>query len=211
MTYGEIKIEALKLMYVRENTDFVVSQLDILREDEDINVYLCNMPGSINRCLSYIESRGVLPRKTHTLVLSEAKEGELVRRDLKKEIPDYYDIDRLICECNGRYIGDCDYRMEGDVLVLAYDEDMTYTVEYKPKCRRVSVTNEETRDDCEIDVPDDIAALIPFYIKSELYRDDEPAEAGEARNWFEQSIAQLGRARVSTSKTVTSLYAINDL
>ena len=209
MTLGEIKTEALKLMYVRDNTDFDVSELAALREDENINLYLCNMPGSVNRCLSYIESRGVLPRKTRALIFDEKTEdGSIVRINPREVIDDYYDIERVICESGGRYMGDCDYRTEGESLALRYDKDARYTLEYKPRCKRISAA---TEDDYELDLPDDIASLIPFYIKSELYRDDEPAEAGEARNWFEQSIAQLDRARESNSGAVESFYSQNYL
>ncbi|MBQ8399329.1 MAG: hypothetical protein IJX08_05090, partial [Clostridia bacterium] len=41
--------------------------------------------------------------------------------------------------------------------------------------------------------PDDIACHIPCFIKGDLYRDDEPDEAGEARNFFEAAMEEIKR------------------
>lgn len=39
-----------------------------------------------------------------------------------------------------------------------------------------------------VHIPIDVQLLIPYYIKADLYEEDEPALAAQARNIFEQSI-----------------------
>ena len=49
MKLGEIKIEALKLMFINEGDDIDIGSLELLAQDEIYKNYLVNMPGAINR------------------------------------------------------------------------------------------------------------------------------------------------------------------
>ena len=54
MKLGDIKIEALKIMFVNYNTDLTIDELDNAMQDENYGSYLVNMPGAIIgvfRCL----------------------------------------------------------------------------------------------------------------------------------------------------------------
>jgi hypothetical protein len=184
MKLGDIKIEALKLMFVNMGDDIDIESLETYAQDEIYKSYLVNMPGAINRCFASIEEKRVLPSKSRTLMRSEAlASGGFVRFDLASLISDFFDIDRIVRETyDGDYDGDCDYTTEGDALVLdRYEEGdgVTYTVLYKPTIERITSL---TDDNIEIAIPNNIAAYIPYFLKGDLYRDDEPNEASEARN-----------------------------
>ena len=208
MKYGDIKIEALKLMFINMGDDITVDKLDTYAQDDTYSGYLVNMPGSVNRCFSVLESRGVLPPESKPLTASDGvASGAFIRFNLPSLIENFYDIDRVVSETSdGEYCGDCDYQTEGDTLVLERydDEDITYTVLYRPTIPRIESL---TDDDLEIPVPENIAALIPYCVKGHLYRDDEPNEASEARNWFEAGIEEILLRKTNKVSRVKTIYS----
>ena len=46
MTYGEIKIETLKIMFANENEEITSDTLDFYESDENYRGYLLNMRGA---------------------------------------------------------------------------------------------------------------------------------------------------------------------
>ncbi len=205
MKYGEIKLEALKLMFVNNGEDIVIQNLKKYARDDTYKSYLINMPGAINRCFSRIEEKGVLPLKSIQLDNNNWHVSGITIRFDVLEIKDYFDIDRVVCEnLSGCYDGNYDYEFEGSTLVMEHSVGNNYRVVYRPKIARV---NENTSDDCIVDVPDNIASHIPYFIKGDLYRDDEPNEAGEARNWFESTMAELSKQNTSKQSRVKNIYS----
>ncbi len=201
MKLGDIKVESLKIMFVSTHTDLSIDELDNALRDENYGSYLVNMPGAINRCFSVLEEKRVLPIKAYTLNASEGLASDsYIRFDLATLIEDFCDIDRLVCERREEYDGNAEFRMEGNVLVLLLlDEDTTYTVLYYPSIPRVT---SETDDKTELAIPDKIATHIPYFVKGDLFRDDEPDEANEARNWFEMAMEQVIQTKQSHSGKV---------
>lgn len=209
MKLGDIKIEALKLMFVNMGDDIDIESLETYAQDEIYKSYLVNMPGAINRCFASIEEKRVLPSKSRTLQRSEAlASGGFVRFDIASLISDFFDIDRIVRETSdGDYEGDCDYTTEGDTLVLdRYEEEdgVTYTVLYKPTIERITSS---TDDNTEIAIPNNIAAYIPYFLKGDLYRDDEPNEASEARNWYEQAMNEIYLKKEHKTNRIKSVYS----
>lgn len=210
MKLGEIKIEALKLMFVNYNIEIEIDQLQNLALEENYGSYLVNMPGAINRCFAAIENKGVLPVKAHELKACEGvTSGVFTRFNLPEIIEDYFSIERLVYSSpSGEYIGDYDYQKEGETIVIKdFDRHDTYTILYLPKIERISSL---TEDDTEIEIPDDIAQHIPYFIKGDLYRDDEPNEASEARNWFEAAMDAILGGKVSKANKVSSIYKLTE-
>lgn len=206
MKYGDIKIEALKLMFINMGDDITIDKLGTYEQDDTYNAYLVNMPGSVNRCLSALEGRGVLPSKSRVLEPSEGvASGAFIRFNLPDIIDDFYDIERVVSETSdGEYNGDCEYRTEGDTLVLDREDDIAYTLIYRPKVERVSSLTDNSK---EIDIPENISSLIPYFVKGDLYRDDEPNEASEARNWFEQGIEEILLRKANKVGRVKTVYS----
>lgn len=209
MKLGDIKIEALKIMFVNYNTDLTIDELDNAMQDENYGSYLVNMPGAINRCFSVLEERRVLPIKSYTLSPSQGfASGSFIRFNLEELIDDYFDIDRLVCEKEKSYDGNVDFRMEGNVLVLPLIDDEVYTVMYYPALERV---NSETDNETELKIPNKIAAHIPYFIKGDLYRDDEPDEANESRNWFEAAIQSIVNTKQAHSGRIENKYSQTEI
>lgn len=211
MTLGDIKIETLKIMFSNVDHDIVASELENLIHDDRYRGYLLNMTGALNRCMSSIEEKRVLPLKSAVLNdLESIVTASCVKYNLDN-ISDFYDVDRVIYEsADGEYVGECEYRVDGNLLVLKKREDPedTYTLLYNPSLERVSSTNEYNTPLSGI--PDSIASYIPYFLKGELFREDEPNEAGEARNWYEQAMEEMVRAkahRISSQESVKEKYS----
>ncbi len=206
MKLGEVKIEALKLMFVNYDEDISIDKLDTYLQDENYASYLVNMPGAINRCFANIEERGVLPSKSFKLKAEDGiKSTAYIRFDLPSLIDDFFAVDRVIYESLCDYDGDHDYRMEGNTIVLdTFDDSETVIVMYKPKIARVFNT---TENELELEIPENIAVHIPYFIKGDLYRDDEPNEASEARNWYEVAMEGIASAKANKIGKVKSKYS----
>ena len=187
MKIGEIKIQTLRLMFAAGSVGLYADDLSQLCAVEEYEPYMTMMTGAINRCFADIENRRILPIRSLSLP-SIASDNVFLRYDLSSLVDDYFDIDRVVyADTDGNYEACAAYRTEGDVVVLDKARG-TYTVLYRPRLKRISV---EDKDSDELDIPDNIAELIPYYLKGELYRDDEPNEAGEAMNWYEQGMARV--------------------
>ena len=206
MRIGDIKAEALRIMFVNNDDMIKVDSLSDLAGLENYRTYLLNMNGSINRCFSAIERKRVLPLKEFVLSQSNAlASGYFSRFDLSDLIPDFYDLERVVYECDEAYIGDLDYRREGNTLILnRVNSDGVYRALYYPRIKRLTDLSGYLE---ELDVPDEIACLIPYFIKGDLYRDDEPNEASEARNWFEQGIDELVQQRAEKHGSVLTVFS----
>lgn len=204
MTLGEIKIESLKLMYTNLDSDINADMIDIYLNDDNYRGYLLGMTGSINRCFGRIEERKVLPSKTKRFVADEGTvSSKYIRYDLDA-ITDLYCVDRVVYESANEYVPDYDYMTEGNTLVLdRISNDGAYTLIYKPSIKRVY--SGDSNDDI-IEIPDSIAAIIPYYVKGDLFRDDEPNEASESRNWFEQALDEIAQKPTSKSNTVKTVF-----
>ncbi|MBQ8178307.1 MAG: hypothetical protein IJ033_03845 [Clostridia bacterium] len=208
MKLGEIKLEALKLMFANYNHDITIDGLVEYYADENYGSYLINMPGSINRCLSVIENKSVLPSKTLNITPNMGlASGGRVKVELLSVAPDIYLIERIAKETPYDYNGNVDYYLEGNTLVLgALRKDEQYVVVYKPTLKRISLDSSDYEE--LTGVPDHIACHIPYFIKGDLFREDEPNEASEARNWFEQAMSEIVQARANMVSRVESVYAL---
>jgi hypothetical protein len=207
MKLGEIKIEALKLMFVNYNIDMEITELPQLALDENYGSYLVNMPGSINRCFSNLEEKGVLPSVSVVLDKDDATiSNGFMRFDLPTLYPNFFSIDRVVYEnTNGEYNGNFDYQKEENVLVLKEISDgETYRLLYKPKIDRITAI---TDDNTELSIPNSIACQIPYYIKGDLYREDEANEASESRNWFESAMSELHTKQSNKTSCVKNIYS----
>ena len=210
MKLGEIKTEALKLMYTNGTQDIGAEDLEELKYNEDYADYLASMTGAINRCFADIERKRVLPVRRFKLSETNNENGFL-RYWLDELIPDLFDIERVVySNAYGEYEPRADYHTEGRMLVLRNIDfkDEMYTVLYRPKLERIHSYSD---DSSELNIPEEIAVAIPYFIKSELYMSDEPSEAEDARLKYETAMASIDENYSHRSGSVVSTYDIEVL
>jgi hypothetical protein len=206
MKLGDIKAEALRVMFVNAGRDIAADNLVDYVGDNTYGYYLVNMPGAINRAFCMLERARVLPLRSCELIAAAGVEtARGVRFDMNVIARDFYDAERLVKESAHSYDATADYMREEDsILIENYDTAAMYRLLYRPSVRRVTMG---TPDDYEVEMPDHIAALIPYAVKADLFRDDDPDEAERARKRFEEELAMLsGEVRGSHQGRVKTVY-----
>ena len=203
MNIGEIKIEALKLMFVNYGFNITTEDLTTIESDENYGSYLVNMEGSILRALDRIENNCVLPLKTKIITKTDYKErSNYLELDLT-EIEDFCFLERIIeTDVNGLKNTHFQFEIEGNDLILE-NKNSSYKLIYYPKI----IFKETLTDSTDIPIPNNIARLIPYFVKSELYQEEEPALASEARNLFEASLEDLKRQTYSKQNYIEKVIS----
>lgn len=107
---------------------------------------------------------------------------------------DYYmvDLEHVIYEGDAdisRYKATSDFFQEGfKVLVLPRDIPGNYKVYYKAYPQQITL---DTPDDEVMALDPEVEALLPLYMASQLYRDDDAGQATSMRNEFEVAFERL--------------------
>lgn len=125
MTIGEIKKEALKLMFTNQDNEIDDNTVDELSEDANYGEFLNNMYGSINRAIVRLKSKGV--------------------------------------EYKGEWL--------------------------KPN----------TNDDTELALDPELCMLIPYFIKGDLYEEDNAQLSVMSRNMFEDMVDDYLSTKINTA------------
>ena len=193
MNLGEIKIEALKLMGANAGAQIHTSMLSSYINDEKYSDYLIAMPGAINRAFAVIENKGVLPSKDYVKNFNDKTYQGYQPIDVDA---DFLSVDNVtVRSTNGQYFSTVQYYTQGNVVYVELPPGAeVLNIKYRPKIQRI---DEDSNNEQELDIPDNISALIPYFIKGDLFRFDEPDEANNARSWFEQGLDEIIRENPS--------------
>ena len=184
MTLGEIKAEAMRLMHIDRDIDG--NSVAQLAEDEDYAVLYSGIVGALNRAFSDLEARRILPLR-RAVLNDPTVRGERAHFSLDA-VADMFCPARLMVESVHYADDDHPYSyLPGRITVEDYDKDAAYELLYYPSVARLTHT---TPNSTEIDLPEALAAALPYYVKADVYRIDEPGEANDARNWYEAAVAQ---------------------
>lgn len=120
--------------------------------------------------------------------------SENVRYYLPDLANDFYDVDieHVIYEGDAdisRYKATSDFFQEGfKVLVLPRDIPGNYKVYYKAYPQEITL---ETPDEEELTLDPEVEALLPLYMASQLYKDDDAGISTVYRNEFEVAFERL--------------------
>ena len=201
MKLGTIKIEALKLMFANNDDELTIDNhdnndpngtapldLNEIAADPQYRDYLNNINGSINRCFSILEARKVLPTK-RALLIESAEQNEYGKEIDLLTISDLDDIQRVTARNRNGYATAIDYDTEADTMILPFVRaGDTVALIYYPRLARITQTADNNE---ELPIPDKIATLIPYYVKYDLFREDDATEANAALRRFEESLAEI--------------------
>ena len=201
MTVGEIKIESLKLMEIN-GTDISTETLEDLYSNENYKEYLSRMPGAITRALHRFKTVGVIPEKSYYETMEENK--SIARVDLSEKISDFSKLNRVVVEGRNTYCANYPYTFEGkNVVLFNLHIGNIVTFIYEPKVPLVLTT---TDDAMEIPIPDDLSSIIPYFVKADVFEQDEPELATQARNIFELMLAEYKKQEDNVPISIDSVY-----
>lgn len=110
--------------------------------------------------------------------------------ELNELISDFYEIISVEYERDGkRGVFDKEYLLEGDNrLVIDSKYKGNFIIKYKAYPTKITA---DTDDSYKFNIPAEMAVLIPTYIASELYKDDDIALATVYRNQFEVALSEV--------------------
>ena len=203
MTLNDIKISALQLMFTNYSDDLRNENVDEMT-NEEYTKYTLNMDASINRCLGRLETAGVLSLGSVELEAEDGIVGDYnTKFDLSELATDFRSVARVIYENGSQYEPSIGYTMEGDTIVLSNLKSGVYRVLYNRRITRIVIG---ALSSTEVGVPDYLAEIIPYFIKSELYEEEEPEIASQARNIFEAMLSTFIRTETSGQSGVVNIF-----
>lgn len=136
------------------------------------------MAAPANEALQLLSTAGKYIIKTHQIEQDGAGTGTR-RYDLRQVLTDFYSLDRVYGE-NGLTM---DWRLEGGrVLALDGGKAGSWLIYYNAYPEQIT---ELTGEEEELAIDPEVAALIPLYIASQIYKHDDIALATMWRNEFE--------------------------
>ena len=201
MTVGDIKVETLKLMEIND-TDVSVETLEDFEQDENYKEYFSRMSGSINRAINRIKTAGAVPEKSYTETVSE--NTGILRYNISEKISDFSKLKRVVLEMKNTYISNYPYTFEGTNIVLFnIRAGSKVTLIYEPLMPVIRTT---TSNDTEIPLPDELSAIIPYFVKADVYEQDEPELATQSRNIFELMLAEYKGQEQHAEINIDSVY-----
>jgi hypothetical protein len=202
---GDIKIEALKLMFADYKNDYTISNLSTLVINDNYGKYLRAMNGSINRCFDRLRSLKKQPKKSLTLNKGDMSEDNYLYFDLDASTFASVDfIVRITYRDEDGYPTDSKvtYEIEGRTLILQ-NRPGTFRLIYWEKLPYITTLG----DDQILLIEDELARAIPYFIKGELLEEDEPDLASKARALFEGTVSNLYQEEeINQTKVVDVLW-----
>ena len=191
MKLGEIKLEALRIMNINNDSVLTLDKISTYSSEAKYARFLNNMTNSINRAIDIINYKKIIPEKSIEMSKMDIKEGKINNRYSLLSLKDFVSVSRIIYEDSKYcYREKVPFEREGNNLVITnkYLPESLILL-YNPKVNGIS---ESSSDNDEIvDLPDELARLIPYFIKFDLYQEDEPNIAVAAKSVFEQGIENL--------------------
>ena len=186
MKLGEIKLEALVLMNVINESKFEVNKINEYLNESKYKKYLLNMNHSISQAVDIINNRNVLKEKICNLTdLEYIQESCYITLSLE-QIKDYKKIKKVVSFDSD--IIQLKYQVISNILIVFSTQNLSnIKIVYYPKI----VFFENLNDNDELPIDNDLARIIPYYIKYDLYQEDEPNLSLIAKSNFDSLLAEF--------------------
>ena len=204
MTKGELIVKCLKLL--NENDGEQIDP-EVVSEDDAYLERTVNIIPSINRALNRLAEMRKLPVKKIQVNYDEKLKNKTIT------IPEEQTTDILYIaavylfdEEIGLMDTNTSFILQGDTLILPHlNFEEHYTVFYYPKATHLK---EDDLDTKEIEYPDYILDCIPYFVKADLYEEDNPNLAAFSRNLFESYANAIPTRNISTMRGVKDVYGL---
>ncbi len=202
-TKGELITACVKLMY---DNDTEMIDTTTVSENPEYSSRTVNIIESINRAFSEVAKAEYLPKKKIIIDLDVEfveKDEYYTKYDLSKLADDIYKINNITFQDGARYYSNIGIRLEGEyTLVLKTVSSGKYIVTYNPMfSERLSYEMPDTQE--ILTVPEDIIDIVPYFVKGDLYEDDDPDTALMSTNKFHSYLANRPRQGFTQTKIKT--------
>lgn len=179
MDWKTIKLLSLQKMFLITGNQIV--------EDETTLEYLNKMWGAANEAMIRLATIGKTIMRQKTIDLSDERiiTADKMYINLLDFCPDLFNVNTAGVRLNEESFSKFD--LYGHTMVLEPQEGMLSVLYYAYPALLLP----DSTDDTEILLDVDAAVLIPLYIASELYKDDDNSLATMYRNQFETGLESL--------------------
>lgn len=198
MTWGEIQLFSIQKMFLNTN-NITVDDLPMMRNDKKYAIYLNAMPATANEGIRILLTRGKPEIKMYSIKKNEAD------KNLSTEDVYCFDLSDILDDFNNLHCVYCNLKEFGEYIIrfgkyLYLSKDILdvcdISVSYESFPSPITLS---TGDNKKIDLPLELANLLPLYIASELYKDDDISLATVYRNEFETELENLRFPRTDES------------
>lgn len=181
MLWKEIQLTALQKMFAAEGGSIQVT-------DSTQREYLAAMPAAANEAVQLLLAAGFAPRRSASL---EKQAGRTAVIDLAAAAPDLYRAEPLELYAPGADGLPRPVRgaaLAGGLLLLPAALAGPVTLVYQAQPAPFAAASPAEAELC---LPGGAERLLPLYIASQLYKEDDAGLATQYRNEFEAALAQL--------------------
>lgn len=203
-TKGELIAACIKLMF---DNDTNILDPENISDDPEYASRTANIIESINRAFNEVAKAEQLPRKRLVIDTDteyEEQDDYYTRYNLDNLVGDVYRVNNINYQDNyGRYYANVGIRLEGEnILVLRTLTAGKYIVTYSPMLtERLTY---DMPDNYEIQtIAEDILDIVPYFVKGDLYEEDNADTALMAINRFHIYLANRPRVTNTQSKVKT--------
>lgn len=186
MTWGDIKLATMQKMFSADGST--------IPSDDSSKDYIAGMPYAANECLQLIcTSKKYIVKSVDVNPDDGEQVGQYRRFRMSELADDFFEFYGEVYLTSGDYHERCaDYRSEAqDVLLLKGDVAGTYTIFYRAYPPTVTAA---TDDSYTFDgVSPDVLVLLPLYMASQLYKEDDNGISTSFRNEFEVAYERLSQ------------------
>ena len=210
-TWGDILIATCRKMFLNKDA-ITVSDLPDLVDDRNYATYINMAPDVMNELMTILNNRVMFSMHELTLRLDSVEFEDYIKDEidhyefniksycLDNEIKDY-----LYTEVIQHTFKKADNILfkEQDGVIYIYKKFMIYNdknIKIKYRVIPTFFTN-DTDYNTIIDLPYNICSIVPLYLASELYKDDDVSLATAYRNQFETELDYISNQMVDSLGT----------
>lgn len=176
MTWKDIKVATLQKMFAADGND--------IPTDGSADDYVAAMPYVANEALNMLATAGRFLLKSQVI----AHDGTDKKYDLPTIISDFYEFENVVYEDSSTFADFFNYKLENNTLIMYGVPAGNYTVYYKAYPQQITSSTQNTY---VLPLPNEVVVLLPLYMASQLYKDDDNAIATTYRNEFEVAFERL--------------------
>lgn len=180
MDWKTIKLLSLQKMFLVTGNEII--------EDETTQEYLNKMWGAANEAMMRLATIGKTIIKKVTIDLSDERivtSSNKMYINLLEFAPDLFNVNTAAVTLDEEPYSK--FELYGNTLILEPELGILSLIYYAYP----AMLKQDSPDDLEIPLAVDAAVLIPLYIASELYKDDDNSLATMYRNQFETGLESL--------------------
>lgn len=205
MTRGQLISNCIKLM--NDNVGEVIDDDNVSSNDEYLERTTVIVP-SINRAFLRLAQLKKLPVKNFKIYYD--KENKLTSIFVDEELmKDVFSIKNVYLQDRyGNIKTNISYFFQENILILPnIPEGCVYTIFYNPNPIVLQEPKkDEAVDTIDLEYPDEILNVIPYFVKADLYEEDDPQLAMYSRNLFESYASQLPTRDNSIIRGAVDVY-----